>query len=189
MSDKSKKILIISIIVIAIIAVIVVICCNSNVEKIKNNTEENVIIPEEEISDEQLRETTVTLYFVNSNNEITEEVRKIDSKVLLNNPYQEVMKLLLNGPKTENLKSVLPEGVKVNKITKNGECLFIDFSKEFIENQVDNVETQGLAIGQIVDTMTQFTEINSVKILIDGKENQSFKNSTIKFERLFTKED
>lgn len=99
------------------------------------------------------------------------------------------MSLLLNGPKTENLKSVLPEGVKVNKITKNGECLFIDFSKEFIENQVDNVETQGLAIGQIVDTMTQFTEINSVKILIDGKENQSFKNSTIKFERLFTKED
>lgn len=189
MSDKSKKILIISIIGIAIIAVIVVICCNSNVEKIENNTEGNVIIPEEEISDEQLRETTVTLYFVNSNNEIAEEVRKIDSKVLLNNPYQEVMSLLLNGPKTENLKSVLPEGVKVNKITKNGECLFIDFSKEFIENQVDNVETQGLAIGQIVDTMTQFTEINSVKILIDGKENQSFKNSTIKFERLFTKED
>ena len=32
---------------------------------------------------------------------------KIDSKVLLNNPYQEVMSLLLNGPKTENLKSVL----------------------------------------------------------------------------------
>ena len=135
MSDKSKKILIISIIVIAIIAVIVVICCNSNVEKIQNNTEENVIIPEEEISDEQLRETTVTLYFVNSNNEIAEEVRKIDSKVLLNNPYQEVMSLLLNGPKTENLKSVLPEGVKVNKITKNGECLFIDFSKEFISRK------------------------------------------------------
>ena len=77
----------------------------------------------------------------------------------------------------------------VNKITKNGECLFIDFSKEFIENQVDNIETQGLAISQIVNTMTQFTEINSVKILIDGKENQCFKNSTIKFERLFTKED
>ena len=73
--------------------------------------------------------------------------------------------------------------------SQNDNFLGRDFSKEFIENQVDNVETQGLAIGQIVDTMTQFTEINSVKILIDGKENQSFKNSTIKFERLFTKED
>ena len=49
----------------------------SNVEKIENNTEENVIVPEEEISDEQLRETTVTLYFVNSNNEIAEEAERV----------------------------------------------------------------------------------------------------------------
>lgn len=186
---KNKKIILISVIVIAIIGILIVVFSNFNVEKIENNVENNLIIPEEEISDEQLRETTLSLYFVNSDNEIAEEIRKIDSKVLLNNPYEETMNLLINGPEDENLKSVIPKNVTINNITKNGECLFIDFSKEFVENQEDNVEIQGLAISQIVDTMTQFTEINSVKILIDGKENQSFKNSTIKFEQLFTKED
>lgn len=187
--QKNKRIILISVFALIIIAIIIIVCLNFNIEKVGNVVENNLIIPEEEISDEQLRETTLTLYFVNADNEIAEEIRKIDSKILLNSPYEETMKLLLNGPEDENLKSVIPENVTINKITKNGECLFIDFSKEFVENQEENVEIQGLAISQIVDTMTQFTEINSVKILIDGKENQSFKNSTIKFEQLFTKED
>ena len=172
-----------------VIAIIIIVCCNIGVEKIEDNIVENEIIPEEEISDEQLRETTISLYFINENNEITAEIRKIDSKNLLNNPYQEVMNLLLEGPKYNNLKSAIPEGVKLNSITKSGECLIIDFSKEFVENQVDDVEMQGLVISQIVDTMTQFTEINSVKILIDGEENQCFKNGNIKFEQIFTRED
>lgn len=189
MNLKNKKIVIISVVVVIVIAIIIIVCCNMGVEKIENNIVENEIIPEEEISDEQLRETTISLYFINENNEITAEIRKIDSKNLLNNPYQEVMNLLLEGPKYNNLKSAMPEGVKVNSIKKSGECLIIDFSKEFIENQVDDVEMQGLVISQIVDTMTQFTEINSVKILIDGEENQCFKNGNIKFEQIFIRED
>ena len=99
------------------------------------------------------------------------------------------MNLLLVGPKTENLKSAIPKNVRINDITKNGDNLIIDFSKEFVENQVDDVEIQGLAISQIVNTVTQFTEINSIKILIDGEENKSFKNGNIKFEQIFTHED
>lgn len=188
MSLKNKRVILISAIVVIII-VIILICCNIKVEKIEDNIIENEITPEEEISDEQLRETTISLYYINENNEITSEIRKLDSKILLNNPYEEVMNLLLSGPKSDNLKSVIPEDVKVNSITKSGECLVLDFSKEFIENQVDNVETQGLVISQIVDTMTQFTEINAVKILIDGEENKSFKNGNINFQQIFKKED
>ena len=99
------------------------------------------------------------------------------------------MNLLLGGPKSENLKSAIPENVKVNSIIKSGESLIIDFSKEFIENQNDSVEMQGLVISQIVDTMTQFTEVNAIKILIDGEENRSFENGNINFQQLFTKED
>ncbi|MBO5349734.1 MAG: GerMN domain-containing protein [Clostridia bacterium] len=189
MNLKNKRILIICGVVVIVIAIIILICCNIGVEKIENNVVENEIIPEEEISDEQLRETTINLYFVNENNEIAEEIRKVDSKILLNNPYSEVMNLLLSGPKSDNLKSVIPENVRVNSIQKSGECLIIDFSKEFIENQVDDVEIHGLVISQIVDTMTQFTEINAIKILIEGEQNQCFKNGNISFEQLFTKED
>ena len=189
MNLKNKRIIIISAIVIIIIIIVILICCNIRVEKVGNNIIENEIVPEEEISDEQLRETTITLYFINQNNEIASEIRKVDSKILLNNPYEDVMNLLLSGPKSENLKSAIPENVKINSITKSGECLIIDFSKEFIENQVDNTEIHGLVISQIVDTMTQFTEVNSIKILIEGEENKSFKNGNINFQQLFTKED
>ena len=127
MNLKNKKIIIISAIVLVIIIIIVFICCNIGVEKIENNIVENEIVPEEEISDEQLRETTISLYYINENNEIASEIRKVDSKILLNNPYDEVMNLLLRGPKSDNLKSAIPENVKINSITKTGECLIIDF--------------------------------------------------------------
>ena len=189
MKLKTRRIIIVSAIMIIIISIIVLIFCNIGVEKIENNIVANEITPEEEISDEQLRETTISLYYINENNEIASEIRKIDSKILLNDPYNEVMNLLLGGPKSENLKSEIPENVKINSVVKSGECLIIDFSKEFIENQNGNVETQGLVISQIVDTMTQFTEVNAIKILIDGEENRSFKNGNINFQQLFTKED
>ena len=89
--------------------------------------------------------------------------------------------------KTENLKSVLPEGVKVNKITKNGECLFIDFSKEFIENHEGGIENEKNTIYSIVNTMTELTEINGIKILIENEENKSFKDEQIKFDEIFYK--
>lgn len=190
MNSKRNKIILISVVLVIIIAIAIIICLNMGIEKIDENVViENEIIPEEEISDEQLRETTVSLYYINQNNEISSELRKVDSKILLEDPYRQTMDLLLSGPKYDSLKTAIPNNVKVNSIFKSGECLIIDFSKEFVENQVEDVETQGLVISQIVNTMTQFTEINSIKILIDGEQNQCFKNGNISFEQLFTNED
>lgn len=189
MSLKNKKIIIISAVIIAIIGIVILIYCSMSVEKLDNKVIENEIIPEEEISDEQLRETTINLYYINKFYEITPEMRKMDSKILLENPYKEVMNLLIEGPISEELKTGFPENVCINNIEKNGDCLIIDFSKEFIENQEDNEEIQGLVISQIVNTMTQFTEINGVKILIEGEANLSFRNGNISFEQIFTHED
>ena len=192
MNKKTKKIIIISLIIVAIIVVGLIVYFNVDVEtvnEIDNVGQVNEIVPEEEISDEQLRETTVNLYFLNENNEIAEEVRIVDSKVLIQNPYKEVMNLLLNGPKSDSLKTVMPKDTRINNITKNGECLTIDFSKEFIDNADNNLETQSLIISQITNTMTQFTEINAIKILIDGAPDKSFKDGNISFQQIFTNED
>ena len=189
MKEKYKKIIIIAVVIIAVIAVIALIFNNVGVEKIDDNVTESEIVPEEEISDEQLRETTISLYFINQNNEIACEIRKIDSKILLDNPYIETMNLLLSGPKYESLKTAIPATVKLNGIEKQGDCLIIDFSKEFVDDQNEDLETHGKVINQIVNTMTQFTEINRVKILIDGDSNNSFRNGNISFEQIFTVED
>lgn len=189
MDKKKKKIIIIAVSVLSVILAIFIIVSNISFNNVNSNNEDMEIVPEEEISDEQLRETVISLFFINSDNEIAEDIRKIDSKLLIKDPYTEVMNQLIAGPKTDNLKNYMPKNVKINNIKKEGECLVIDFSKEFIENADENVEVQGLIIAQIVNTMTQFTEINCVKILVDGEQNKSFKNGNIKFEQLFTNED
>ena len=42
-------------------------------------------------------------------------------------------------------------------------------------------------INSIVNTMTELTEINGIKILIENEENKSFKDEQIKFDEIFYK--
>ena len=154
-----------------------------------NRSEEEVISeykPEEEISDEQLRQTIVSLYFQNkSTNELVPEGRLIDVKLLLNEPYTTLMQLLIGGPKNEQLEKLIPDGTVINKIELKNDILYIDLSKEFIENHQGGEELESNTIYSIVNTMTQLTEVNGVKILIDGEMDKSFKDGKIKFDDAF----
>ena len=140
------------------------------------NEEESVIreyVPEEEISDVQNRQTLITLYFAGDRGLIP-EARLIDVKELIDNPYETIFKLLIAGPKSENLQKTIPEGTKINKIEREGEVLVIDLSKEFIDNYVGGEEQEKITINSIVNTLTELTEINGIKIKIDGEENKNF---------------
>lgn len=146
--------------------------------------------PQEEISDEQLRQTIVTLYFKNKDtNELKSEGRLIDAKLLLNEPYNTLMELLIEGPKNEKLEKVIPEGTKVNKIELKNDILYIDLSKEFVENHQGGEELESNTIYSIVNTMIQLTEVNGVKILIDGEADKAFRDGKIKFDDAFVKID
>lgn len=156
-------------------------------------SEENQIIPEEEISEDQMRQTIVSLYFYNNDTKsLASEGRLIDVKELLENPYKRLMELLTEGPQNTNLSKTIPDGTKVNKAEIKGDILYLDLSKEFIENHAGGEEAESATIYSIVNAMTNLTEVNAVKILIDGEENKSFKDNKIKFDDPFvviTEED
>ena len=156
-------------------------------------SEENQIIPEEEISEDQMRQTIVSLYFYNNDTKsLASEGRLIDVKELLDNPYKRLMELLIEGPQNANLSKTIPDGTKVNKAEIKGDILYLDLSKEFIENHAGGEEAESATIYSIVNTMTNLTEVNAVKMLIDGEENKSFKDNKIKFDDPFvviTEED
>lgn len=146
--------------------------------------------PQEEISDEQLRQTIVSLYFQNKNtDELLPEGRLIDVKLLLNEPYKTLMQLLIDGPKNEKLEKLIPDGTIINKIELKNDILYIDLSKEFIENHQGGETLESNTIYSIVNTMTQLTEVNGVKILIDGELDKGFKDGKIKFDDAFIKKD
>lgn len=142
--------------------------------------------PQEEISEEQMRQTIVSLYF-KSGEELVPEARLIDVKQLLNNPYEEILKMLIEGPKNTNLEKTIPEGTKTNKIQREKDILIIDFSKEFIENHKGGEKEEKITINSILNTVTELTEINGIKILIDGQENKEFKDGKINFKNEFNK--
>ena len=171
---KSKRILI-----LFILLLLIVIIGGYFIFQYVEITDESVqleeYVPEEEISLEQSRQTILTLYFQDLEaKELVPEPRVIDIKEMINLPYETLIKLLIDGPKSEKLVKVFPDGVKINMVYKEGECLTVDFSSEFLNYDKENVKIKDNLIYSIVNTVTELTEINKVKILIDGEENTNF---------------
>lgn len=165
---NSKKILIIILIIIIIsIIFIAFLQYDKKDEGVVNN-----YIPEEEISESQSRQTIITLYFIGKDTgEIMPEARLIDANKLIKNPYEELIKLLIEGPKNEKLNSIIPNNVKLNLIKIENKCVIIDFSQEFL-GVLEDENNKYKAINTIVNTLTELNEVETIKILIEGKENE-----------------
>ena len=52
--------------------------------------------------------------------------------------------------------------------------VYLDFSSEFLNYNKEDVTVKQNIIDSLVKTLTQLTEVNSIKILIDGEENADF---------------
>lgn len=181
--NKKTFILIAIILLIAIIGIGGYLLLQNNKEP-----EANEIKPAEEISDEQMRQTIVTLYYQNKETkELMPEGRMVDAKALLTDPYTTLIHLLLEQPKNEKLQAVIPNGTRVLKAELKGDIVYLDLSKEFIDNHTGGMEAENATIYSIVNTLAELNEVNSVKILINGKENQSFKDEKINFKNAFIK--
>lgn len=174
-----------------IIIVVILIICIIGIGAyliVKNNQtpSQNEIQPGEEISDEQMRQTIVTLYYQNKDTkELMPEGRMVDAKELLTDPYKILLELLIQSPKNEKLQSTIPEGTRVLKTELKGDIVYVDLSKEFIDNHSGGKEAENSTIYSIVNTLTELNEINGARILINGKENQSFKDEKISFKETF----
>ena len=173
---KNKKIGIIFFIALVIILIIGYLLIQY-FKKDKQEEISNEYIPEEEITQEQARQTIVSLYFpLKENNELNPEARLIDIKEIINNPYEKLINLLIEGPKNEKNKKIIPENIKLNKNYLEDDCVVLDFSKELLNYSKKDKNEKTNIVNSIVNTLTQLTEVNKVKILIDGKENNEFKD-------------
>ena len=181
------KFLFYTIIVTGIILCIVILCIKC-IEKYKTN-EINEYIPQEEISEEQERQTLVTLFFQNSETmELMPEARLIDVKQLIEKPYETLVNLLIEGPKNDKLQLLIPEGTKLNTITKDKNTAIIDFSTEFKNINLGKDQEEKI-VYSIVNTLTELAEIDFVKILIDGQDGLAFEDEAVNFVNEFSRID
>ncbi|OKZ65648.1 MAG: hypothetical protein BHW02_03885 [Clostridium sp. 28_12] len=174
----NKKIIIAIISLLIIGGLIIFIYKNISIEKNKEDEYQDYT-PQQEISDEQNRQTKVTLYFENSETgELESEIRLIDANTLIKEPEKEIINLLIKGPQSSNLKKLIPDGTVVYDVKVKNSCAEINVSNQFLE--FGDEKNKLKIINSIVNTLTNLKEINSIKFLINGETNEKFADTYIK---------
>ena len=169
---KNKKILFLLLIVLAIIVVAIYFIIKSFNSSSSSNTLEDYN-PEEEISQKQLRETLLTLYFLeNDSGNLKPEGKLIDSAELIKNPYVKMIELLIQGPADSKLKSVFPENTKILGAKVKNHCATLDFSQEITNFEGDAQKFN--IINSILNTLATLNEISSIKFLVNGNTSSQF---------------
>lgn len=101
----------------------------------------------------------------------SQSLQAVARDVAENSP--EVIRELLAGPNTEEIigqfRTALPAGLQLLSATRRGEVLRIDVSKELGEL---SGEALVAAVAQLVYTASEIDGVQSVKILIDGADQQ-----------------
>ncbi len=171
---KNKKILILFIISVILIVVIGYFAIKFVKQK-KSSEIQNEYVPQEEISDEQSRETIVSLYFADKETGLLKpEARLVNVKDLIKLPYNTLVELLISGPKNDKLKVVIPENTKLLNASLDKECLTLDFSSEILNYNKDDSMLKNNLIYSIVNTVTELNEVNKVKFLVNGQASSDF---------------
>lgn len=150
---------------------------NISIEKKKDEYQDYT--PQEEISEEQSRQTKVTLYFENiDTGELETEIKVMDANILINNPEEELINLLIKGPQSSNLKKLIPDGTVLHDIKIEKSCAIINVSNEFLN--YENEENKLKIINSIVNTLTNLKEIKSIKFLVNGEQNEKLPDVYVK---------
>ena len=174
MSKKNRKKLIFCIIaIIVIIGAIIysIIQYNSNIENDLDDYADYT--PEEEISEEQLSETTLTLYFLDTETDtLKTEGRLIDATSLLENPYEVIVQELIDGPQSDTLESVFPEDTSIIEASIEKNCVTLNFSEEILNYEDDSQKYN--IVNSLLNSLTQLTEVDSIKILVNGETTENF---------------
>lgn len=186
---KNKKLFMyVGILLIVLIILGVGYIIINNIKDKKENIIEEYI-PEQEITEEQLRQTVITLYFLDPDTyKIVPEARQIDAKELIIDPYKVLINLLIEGPKNEKLVKLIPEKTILNSAEIKNNILYLDFSNEFIDGQNLGKEQEELIIKSIVNTVTELTEVNQVAFLINGESDLGFPDGGLNFKGVFIRE-
>ncbi|AGC69492.1 lipoprotein LpqB, GerMN domain-containing [Thermoclostridium stercorarium subsp. stercorarium DSM 8532] len=135
----------------------------------------------------------VTLYFSNQDGtRLVNEIRYInmeDAKQGTEQLASVLVKELVKGPSSSELKPTIPEGASLRSPVKiEGRTAIVDMTKEFVDNHPGGKEAEEITIFSIVNTLTELKDIETVKFLINGKEQKEFKGN-FRFDNAFPRNE
>ncbi|MDF2594172.1 MAG: Lipoprotein LpqB, GerMN domain protein [Clostridia bacterium] len=123
---------------------------------------------EEENPEEKYKNEKIKVFYGDSNNEkMIAEEREI-SYMKDEEKYKAVLEELIKGPESQNLISNITRDTEVIAVNKNNTDVIADFNETF--NRFEGSVAEIIAVGSVVNTLTQFEEVERAKILIEGEE-------------------
>ena len=138
------------------------------------NTEEETT-PEEEISTEEetteevkaeAEEITINVYYSDQMAEyLIAESRIISSE----NKYVDTLYELMTKPIDNSLTPLMPDTTIINSVIIEESNAKVDLSQEFLDDRFVSDTVDRLLVGSIANTLTQFSEINSITLYVNGE--------------------
>lgn len=175
-------------IIVMLVAILLISGCMKANDKALKQLEEDELRPVSSIvlTEEEARRLNeklpVTLYFSNQDGtRLVNEIRYIsmeDAKQGTEKLASVLVKELINGPASSELKPTIPEGTSLRSPVKiEGRTAIVDMTKEFVDNHPGGKEAEEMTIYSAVNTLTELKDIETVKFLINGKEQKEFKGN------------
>lgn len=110
---------------------------------------------------------TLTVYFGTKDAKyLVPEQRTVPQN---NHPAQTALELLLAGPTRSDLTPLFPAGVKLRSVSVRDGVAYADFNDALVKNNHTGSAGEILQVAAIVNTLTNFSDIERVQILVDGQ--------------------
>jgi len=120
----------------------------------------------EQSGETETGEITINVYYADNMGEyLVGEARIVSSE----NKYVDALNELMKLPVDSSLYQLVPESTIINSIIVENGLAKVDFSNEFLEDRTQSETVDILLIYSIVNTLTEFPEVNSVSFYIDGE--------------------
>jgi len=187
------------VIIVLLISILILSGCMKANDKVLKQLEEDELRPVSSIvlTEEEARRLNeklpVTLYFSNQDGtRLVNEIRYIsmeDAKQGTEKLASVLVKELIKGPSSSELKPTIPEGASLRSPVKiEGRTAIVDMTKEFVDNHPGGKEAEEMTIFSIVNTLTELKDIETVKFQINGKEQKEFKGN-FRFDNAFPRNE
>ncbi|MBQ1509598.1 MAG: GerMN domain-containing protein [Selenomonadaceae bacterium] len=121
----------------------------------------------------EAKELTVKVYYPNDEGE---RLVAVSRKVKLSDgtdKYTAAMKSLMQGTKEKGQSAIIPRQAKLRSVKVKDGVATVDFSGDILKHFVGGSTGEEMLVGSVVNTLTEFPEVTSVQILIDGNPVES----------------